>query len=538
MNIRPPHSIKLLPEFLIDQIKAGEIIERPAGLLKEVIENSLDAKATKIEIHLVDNGLKQITIRDDGMGIPFQDLPYAFCRHATSKIEKFQDLYLLNSFGFRGEALASIAAISHVTCLSRCRNLQGGQITLEGGLAEEPIEQKDLPYGTWLTIRNLFYNTPVRLNFIKSQNAEKNALVRVLNSFLISHPKVEFHLKWDNEEKNIFRPSDRFQRFTQALSHNRWAKNEFSFVEKHYENYRLNGFYGQLAKKSGQRKNQYLFVNRRPIQDKALHRIISTALESEWPLGCSAPYLFELELPTDEVDVNVHPNKIEVKFSAPSIVHSLFYSTLKTKARGSHSHDEQIEGAVGTKESQRGPQMALKPSPDLKKSHFQSYEQREMIVTQLSLSVGPRYQVLSQKDGLPLVVDILSLIRFHLNSISDLLATQKRIPLMVGIPFRGQQIAEEIQCLSNWESRNFEFERLANDLIILRSYPQGLALLPLRATIFHFIGREKEFEQEVTDDSPSTNSLHEMITKYSLEQLRENKTLTVLTPQDLTNLFQ
>ena len=235
MNTLQSSSIKLLPEFLIDQIKAGEVIERPANLVKEVIENAIDAQAKKIEIHLVNNGLKQITIRDDGKGIAFEDLPYAFCRHATSKIEKFQDLYSLDSFGFRGEALASIASVAQVTCISRQRNqAQGGQFSIAGGQSakQDHIPQEGIPPGTLLVIKELFFNTPVRLNFIKSQVSERNALLRILHSFFISHPQITFHLKWDREEKSIFPPTDRLQRFAQVVSNKRWNKEDFCFLKK------------------------------------------------------------------------------------------------------------------------------------------------------------------------------------------------------------------------------------------------------------------------------------------------------------------
>ena len=536
----PPHSIKLLPEFLIDQIKAGEIIERPSNLIKEVIENSIDAEASKIEIHLMENGLKQITIRDNGKGISFQDLPYAFCRHATSKITRFQDLYCLNSFGFRGEALASIAAIAQVTCMSRCQGQQGGQVSLSGGQAQEPIEQKDLPYGTQIIIKNLFFNTPVRLNFIKSQTSEKNALMHVLRAFLISHPQIEFHIKWDQDEKSIFRPTDRFRRFTQALSGNRWGKDDFGLVNKCYQDYSITGFYGKLAKKSGQTKNQYLFVNKRSIQDRPLHRIISLALEALWPQGSSGPYLFELKAPVNQVDVNVHPNKTVVKFADSSIVHSLFHSTLKAglPLQGQTKMDEQKGQFPGNQHREDNADNTNDRNAN-RGPGFRSYEQRDQTTASLeSISIGHRYRMLSQEKGPPLVVDGMAIMQFHISSIINQLAHQEQVPLIIGIPFRGQEVVNKIRNYPHWERDHFAFNFVEKDLAVLVAIPHPLVSLPQRAIIFNLLGEQELFAQEMKSEPLSVITLHNLISKHSLKQLIDAKSITILNPELLATLFQ
>lgn len=176
--------IHLLPEHLVDQIKAGEVIERPANLIKEILENSLDAEAKNISIHLVGGGMELIALEDDGRGMSFADLPYAFCRHATSKIDKFEDLYNLGSYGFRGEALASIASIARVTCVSHPSDpaIAGGRIVINAGETQSHQSLESDQQGTSLFIKDLFYNTPARLKFIKSMTSEKNALRRTLLS--------------------------------------------------------------------------------------------------------------------------------------------------------------------------------------------------------------------------------------------------------------------------------------------------------------------------------------------------------------------
>jgi len=199
------NKIEILPEHLIDQIKAGEVIERPAALLKELIENSLDANSSKIDIQIVDNGMELISIEDNGHGITYKDLPLAFSRHATSKISKYEDLYSLSSFGFRGEALASISSISRVTCTSMTKDDEsGGKIEIHGGKQKLFQLFKQNRSGTSIYINDLFYNTPVRLKFIKSKISEANAIKRIINSFIITNSQTTFTIKWDLKEKVIF----------------------------------------------------------------------------------------------------------------------------------------------------------------------------------------------------------------------------------------------------------------------------------------------------------------------------------------------
>ena len=199
--------IKFLPEHLIDQIKAGEIAEGPAAILKELLENSIDAKAQTIRVNIVNNGLDVIHIEDDGIGMTMEELPRAFSRHATSKLDSFEKLYSLLTYGFRGEALASVASISRITCSSVPREdpLAGGVLEISGG-----VQNKVLPYrrdgssGTAITVCDLFYNTPARLKFIRGKNAERNALKRVIYSTVLANPTVAFSFRWDGKERENF----------------------------------------------------------------------------------------------------------------------------------------------------------------------------------------------------------------------------------------------------------------------------------------------------------------------------------------------
>ena len=513
MNTQSHHPIhiKLLPEFLINRIKAGEIIERPSNLIKELVENSIDAEANKIEIHLIGNGLKQITIKDNGAGIPFSDLPYAFCRHATSKIENFQDLFRLHSFGFRGEALASIAAVSQITCQSRYRDEErGGQISLSGGITEDPIPHEGLPQGTSLNIKDLFFNTPVRLNFIRSQHTEKISLQHVLNSFFISHPEIEFHLKWDKDEKTILRPTNRFERFINTLGKKKENNKEFYVAQKSRENYHFYGVYSKIPKKSGQSKNQYIFVNKRLIQDKILHRVISSALKEYWPTGTSAPYLIDLQVPSNELDVNIHPNKTIVKFANPSMIQSLVHSTLKEELNKQDKNRD-----------------------DLKNPNLRSYQDREECPT--SISINQQYRILHQQKSFPILVDGYTLLQFHLDTIKEQFHSEEQSTLLVAIPFRDPNVVSKIK---NHQLDQFEFEIIKDNLAILRSIPSSLALFPHRACVFYLLDEEECFEQEINADPLPIKTIYELVAKYSAQLLLENKIMAILTPESVSNILQ
>ena len=276
-------NIKLLPEHLIDQIKAGEVVERPASLLKELIENSIDAGSTKIDIHIIDNGMELIFVKDNGKGMSFDDLPLAFHRHATSKIQKFEDLYQLHSFGFRGEALASIASTARVTCISSPNDgRKSGRIVIHGGEQKSLTESEESQHGTSFYIKDLFFNTPARLKFIRSANSERVALKRIINSFILANPSVAFSVKWDNKEKSFF-PSVSIENINSRIkkiffSNKKYETSLISF-ESEYDEHKVTGFLSLSSNKGNAGKQQYLFANKRFFHDKALHQAVLRSAE-------------------------------------------------------------------------------------------------------------------------------------------------------------------------------------------------------------------------------------------------------------------
>ena len=335
MVICSSSNIKLLPEHLIDQIKAGEVIERSASLIKEIVENSIDAEATKIEIHIVNNGLDLISVIDNGIGMKEEDLPYAFCRHATSKISKFEDLYSLHSFGFRGEALASISSISRVTCTSSPKenNGAGGKIEIHGGKEIFHSSYHDNKHGTSLFIKDLFFNTPVRLKFVKSKTSEKNAIKKILHGFVLSNPQVSFSIKWDDKDKDLFPATDErnnFERVKSIFYKNKRDQNKYGLVEfsNEYDGYKVEGVVTEDASRGRSQKSQFILMNGRIIDDKSLVQAVIAGMNKLWMPGETGQFFISLIVPPMDVDVNVHPSKTAVKFKNHSTVFSLISSSI------------------------------------------------------------------------------------------------------------------------------------------------------------------------------------------------------------------
>lgn len=327
--------IHLLPEHLVDQIKAGEVIERPANLIKEILENSLDAQSKNISIHLIAGGMELIAIEDDGIGMSFSDLPYAFCRHATSKIDKFEDLYKLGSYGFRGEALASIASISRVTCVSHQQGdgASGGRIVIHAGVTQSHQALKSDQSGTSLFIKDLFYNTPARLKFIKSATSEKNALRRVILSFILTHPQTSFTVKWDDQDKKVYPCSGDHKNIRQQrikeLFGAKAKESSFFHFEAEYEGHQVEGFFSKTSTKGSSYKKHFLFANDRLFTDRQIHQTILRSMEGLYPQGESGHYVVFLKIPPHLLDVNVHPHKTLIKFYKMQVITGLVSSEIK-----------------------------------------------------------------------------------------------------------------------------------------------------------------------------------------------------------------
>ena len=324
-------SIKPLPETLISQIAAGEVVERPASVLKELLENSLDAGATEISVVLFQGGVQEIRIADDGCGMDSDDLPLALARHATSKIASLADLERVRSLGFRGEALASIASVARISIATCRRDARHGHcIRAEGGVIGA-VEPASASPGTVVTVNELYYNTPARRKFLRTEATEfahcENAFTRIA----LAHPGVAFSLK-HNARMVLHLPAGDHARRVRSLLGEAFAASARSFDEPSAA-IRCTGFAGSPRDSRSGRDAQFLFVNARFVRDKVVSHAVREAYQDVLHGDRHPAYVLFLEIDPAAVDVNVHPAKSEIRFRDSRAVHQFVYHAL-AKANG------------------------------------------------------------------------------------------------------------------------------------------------------------------------------------------------------------
>ncbi|MBU1446105.1 DNA mismatch repair endonuclease MutL [Patescibacteria group bacterium] len=305
--------IKILPENLVNQIAAGEVVERPSSVVKELLENSLDAGADKITLEVNGSGDEMIRITDNGSGMDMEDAKLAFERHATSKISSTDDLFKISSMGFRGEAIASIASVSHVTLQTKMRGANiGTKIVCIGGNIEK-IEECGCPEGTQIEVKNLFYNTPVRKKYLKTSSTEYQQILRVFQSMALAYPNVYFSLIHNNQVNFQYPKSLNFLDRIQSVLGKHISENCMP-ISYESNDIIIEGFIGKPELGRSGNKHQYLFVNQRNVY----HHLFSYALaESYGSLlmnGKKPFYAINIRIATDLIDVNVHPQKLEIRF--------------------------------------------------------------------------------------------------------------------------------------------------------------------------------------------------------------------------------
>ncbi len=320
--------IRLLDSATVDRIAAGEVIERPASVVKELVENALDAGARSLRIVLQEGGLASVVVEDDGHGIPQRDLPLAFERHATSKIGSAADILQVGTFGFRGEALASIASVSRCTLLSRVEEDEvGGMMTVTGGQIErrEPAPRNR---GTTVTVADLFFNTPARRKFMGTAAAEQRAVVQAVTALALAHPEVRWLLAGSGQTLLDLLPVDSLPARARDLFGSAVLEHLARF-EKSEAGLAVGGLASRPTWTRGNRSQQFLYVNRRPIHSPPLLQAIQQAYREVIPPGRHPVAIVFLQVPAGEVDVNVHPAKNEVRLLLERSVFTLLVRALR-----------------------------------------------------------------------------------------------------------------------------------------------------------------------------------------------------------------
>jgi len=340
--------IRILPEAVANKIAAGEVVERPASVVKELLENSLDAGAGRVEITVEGGGKRLIRIVDDGQGMTHDDALLAFERHATSKIRTAEDLFEISTLGFRGEALPSIAAVSRLLLETRHASENAGtRVEIAGGKLRD-VKEVAWPQGTSIEVRDLFHNTPARRKFLKSESTELGHIATLVTHYALAHPEKSFRLaSLTNEILNVAPVESHRERLYQVMGGQTLEQLlEIAPVERRvlgpalaeageaepFENaplVRVQGFVSRPDVQKLNRNNIYFFVNRRLVRDRLILHAITEAYRNILPSNVFPVALIFLELPPAEVDVNVHPSKIEVRFRHGSFMHDLVRDSIR-----------------------------------------------------------------------------------------------------------------------------------------------------------------------------------------------------------------
>ena len=319
--------VKVLSQQVASQIAAGEVVNRPASVVKELVENAVDAGADSIKVILTDAGRTMIQVTDNGCGMEAQDARTAFERHATSKIRESDDLYTLTTFGFRGEALPSIAAVAEVQLRTRTADSDTGTEII---IKASEIEHDELcvcPVGSTFTVRNLFYNVPARRKFLKSNQTEFGHIVNEIERVALAHPEVAIELTHQNEQVLSLPVSAVKQRIVNLFG--RKINEALLPVDVETSVVKVSGFCSNLDSVKGKGAKQFFFVNGRYMRHPYFHKAVLSAYEGLVPEGDQPSYFLFLEVPADTIDVNIHPTKTEIKFQDEQVIWKIIMAAVK-----------------------------------------------------------------------------------------------------------------------------------------------------------------------------------------------------------------
>ncbi|RAS10023.1 DNA mismatch repair endonuclease MutL [Cupriavidus alkaliphilus] len=319
-----PRPIRPLPDQLISQIAAGEVVERPASVVKELLENALDAGATQLGIRLEEGGVRRIVITDNGCGIPAAELPVALMRHATSKIASLDELESVLTLGFRGEALASIASVSQMSLTSRtAADAHATQVSADSGA----VQPASGGVGTTVDVQHLYFNTPARRKFLKTEQTELGHCLEMVRRVALARPDVTISVHHNGKPLEHWNAGDVASRTAQVLG-NDFARARLA-LDEHADTLSLYGFAGLPTASRGRPDQQYFFVNGRFVRDKLLNHAVRSAYQDVLHGDRFPSYVLCLDLPPEMVDVNVHPSKIEVRFRESRAVHQFVYHAVQ-----------------------------------------------------------------------------------------------------------------------------------------------------------------------------------------------------------------
>ena len=365
--------IAVLDQNTIDKIAAGEVVERPSSVVKELVENAIDAGATAVTVEITDGGKKLIRITDNGSGIEADQIPLAFCRHATSKIEKVEDLEQITSLGFRGEALSSIAAVSQVELITKTPSaITGSRYIIEGG-TERSLEELGAPDGSTFLVRNLFYNTPARSKFLKSDVTEANYIHTLMEQLALSHPEISF--KYIQNKQVKLHSSGNYN--VKDVIYSVYGKDiTKALLEADYENdfMKITGFVGKPEIARGNRGFENYYINGRYVKNNIITKAIENAYRG-FLMQHKFPFVsLQMEMEGNDLDVNVHPAKREVRFAREQEVYEAVYDTVRKALTKKEMIPSFTIGKTEKPPKQENPAPAAIPEPFETKRRETVYE--------------------------------------------------------------------------------------------------------------------------------------------------------------------
>lgn len=395
-------TIRLLDDTLIDQIAAGEVIERPANLVKELVENSIDAGATAITVSVEDGGRSRVRVSDDGIGMSPEDAVLCIERHATSKIASFDDLVRVATLGFRGEALPSIGSVSRMTLTTRRKeDLEGTRVVVEGGVRRE-VGPAGCPPGTTVEVEDLFYNVPARKKFLRARQTETSRIFEVCQRLALSKPELRLVVISEGRTARQYLPAAGLaERAYQVLGNVMLRE-----IEAERDGVKLEAALGAAELARPGARHLFLLVNGRPVVDRGLARAVAFAYAERLPAGCFPPGVVSLRLAPEEVDVNAHPQKTEVRFKRAAQVADLVTRMIGGRF-GAAAPDAYWQARIGaggpTVEGHAGAPRGLAGKPSVEESQA-AYEARSPNGLRFVSQVRDRVIVCEAEDEL-LVLD-------------------------------------------------------------------------------------------------------------------------------------
>lgn len=579
--------IKIMDTNLANKIAAGEVVEKTMNVVKELVENSIDAGSKTIKIELIDSGVKEIKVTDDGCGMDKNDATLAFSRHATSKLKTLDDLFNINSLGFRGEALPSIASVSNVVL--KTSDTKTGTIVVINGGNIESVKSCDLKKGTTITVKDLFYNTPVRLKYLKSLYTELANISDYVNKMALSYPDIKFILI--NNEKELLNTNGSGDLLKTIFDiYGVVVANKMMYIENMNNDYKISGYisYPELTKSN--RGSITLLVNNRVVKN---YEIVSSILEAYHTFipKDRFPYIvLNIEVDPFLVDVNVHPTKMEVKFSKEDSLTSLIIETIDNKlnkktlipkANPLNIEDKYYEDDLKVNEDlfsykeEKNEETIEKPKLEELTFDFSVKED----IDEYESEVNPRikeltpigivhgtYIICENEDGMFIIDQHAAAERINYEKYYHALSTHSKNTIDVLIPYKIELPSNEYIILEKnfniLDNLGFKYEEFGNNTIIIRTHPTWLPkYAPVEAIrkIIDIIVKEEDFNEDKFNEKVSITLACKMSIKagdvitmpditYLINELRHTKnpftcphgrpTIITYTKYDLEKLFK